>query len=483
MIGLNQAIQKALKGKLKQNLKIAQKDARNFSNRHFIYSRYFPKYKEEEKGEWGGGGEGGGGGGGGGSGGEMEVDSHNMRELKSLADQMLQKRDHAARHVWTLWSEPTEAKKMQEVADIAHQLHRDYLRMSYSTPLGEISPMPDNVIDNSAPQENIRRALQIQRLVTEKTEAEKALVGAAKDIAEQAHARADFNTANENLETARAAFLEWSHDNLAALCPEDINQTTYRYIDDGKGEPIKGGPVPDIALTTSQINRLGKRAEELVKLSSSQALVPFLSAPIETNVAVAAYRNHLLAVVETPGIYRLVLLSKQILWSREILVNEGIPNASGKGMRRLASLRSMGDEEHLKLLISCRGIVGVAHNGYHTLNRASAHKHGRMIGPCMIEIRWSGDLDGKKEDFDTWETRSDWQQFRGKDLADWEIYRFAKTHNQGGIPPSPPARPSQALVARQRVRGGGSGPDGELMHYSDTEDEEGTSDKEYSDDD
>ena len=41
----------------------------------------------------------------------------------------------------------------------------------------------------------------------------------------------------------------------------------------------------------------------------------------------------------------------------------------------------------------------------------------------------------EKNDFDTWETRSDWEQLRGKDRADWKIYRFAKTQDQGGIPP------------------------------------------------
>ena len=190
---------------------------------------------------------------------------------------------------------------------------------------------------------------------------------------------------------------------------------------------------------------------------------------------IAAYRNCLLAAVVAPGIYKLVSLSEQIGWTREMLVNKGVPNASGKGMRRLANFSSLDDRERYRLAQSCQGMVGVAHKGYHTLNRASARKHGRRIGDCMVKVRWTGEY-GKEADFNTWETRRDWQEFRGRDRADWEIYYFAKSRGNGEI--APMMVPSSALVVsrehvQERFRSeSGSG----WIIYSDTEDEEGTDD-------
>ena len=113
--------------------------------------------------------------------------------------------------------------------------------------------MPHKLIDNGAPQEYIKRANAIKKLITQKTAAEEAMLQENQDlqkIAKDAHGEV-----SKVLVAERAAFLEWSHGNLAALHQNDFNETTYLYYDDKKGEPIRGGPVPDVTLTTSQLNR------------------------------------------------------------------------------------------------------------------------------------------------------------------------------------------------------------------------------------
>ena len=69
------------------------------------------------------------------------------------------------------------------------------------------------------------------------------------------------------------------------------------FYDDGRGEPIKGGPAPDVAFTISQTNRLGIETKRLAKFTSSQEPRPFLSVPIEPLMKVAAFRGNLLATV------------------------------------------------------------------------------------------------------------------------------------------------------------------------------------------
>lgn len=187
------------------------------------------------------------------------------------------------------------------------------------------------------------------------------------------------------------------------------------------------------------MNRLGRKVQQLIKRSPSQALAPFLSAPIEVETEVpVAYRNNLLAFYAAPGLYRLVSLDEQFIWTREMLVDEEVTNASGKGMRRLANCRNLGKDERYWLAESCQGIVGVACRGYHSLNRASADKHGKRIGDCMVEVRWSGRYDRSRHvlalDFNTWETREDWEDFRGIRRAMWEIYYFAKCRENGQYP-------------------------------------------------
>ena len=85
----------------------------------------------------------------------------------------------------------------------------------------------------------------------------------------------DLDAATKELEAARKAFNECSYDKLAALHKEDINETSYLFCDDGRGEPIKGGPAPDVAFTISQMNRLGIETKRLAKLTSSQEPRPF----------------------------------------------------------------------------------------------------------------------------------------------------------------------------------------------------------------
>ena len=85
--------------------------------------------------------------------------------------------------------------------------------------------------------------------------------------------------------------------------------------------------------------------------------------------------------------------------------------------------------------------------GHHTLNMSSASKAGHRIGDCMVLVKW-------RDGITTWEARSDWRAFRGKDIADWEICFFAKTHYDSGIPRCPPSRMRRALaVVPKRGRG------------------------------
>ena len=104
-------------------------------------------------------------------------------------------------------------------------------------------------------------------------------------------------------------------------------------------------------------------------------------------------------------------------------------------MRRLANCKNLDSDERYEFVRNCQGMVRVAHKGYHTLNGASARKHRRKIGDCMIEVRWSGKYDRSRHvlepDFNTWETRSDWRELRVSDQADWEIYYFAKCRDNG----------------------------------------------------
>lgn len=191
----------------------------------------------------------------------MEIEIGYDPELKKITKRILFFRDLVAIRVWTLWGNFKSREEMDKLVNYAHELHRDYLRIAYSVPIRKISPMPHKVIDDNAPERYIRRADEIRALVMKKDEVEKAVVDAGTDREKLGPAMTDLDSANKQLAAARDDFLEFSHYNLSAVYAGDVVETTYRYIDDGLGEPIKGGPVPNIALTISQMNRLGRKVK------------------------------------------------------------------------------------------------------------------------------------------------------------------------------------------------------------------------------
>lgn len=323
--------------------------------------------------------------------------------------------------------------------------------------------------------------------------------------------------ANTNYNTVRESFLTWSHDNLSMIDEATNNATIYRYVDDGEGEPLKGGEVPDVDKTISQLNRLKSQLKDLTvaPVQKEMQVQPFLSSPFQMASNVVAYRGNLLAAVVTPGCYRLISISDQIFWNRDSLADSDMINAGRVSDRVLHRCREASPTKKRYFIEACKGIVGVAHKGYHTLNRASAVKHGRRIGDCMIEVSWDLSLrkhicsdellprlDARKltgKTFTTFEIRSDWCQFRGKTRGDWEIYRFAKDVDSGDIPPDGGFRVQKEIRLRKAIE---SAPRWALrpqtrkaikskadklsapadLAYSDTEDDESYGNQ-YSDDD
>ena len=358
-------------------------------------------------------------------------------ELEEATETILRLRDEAAAHVWPLWDKPEKKGEMEDWAETAHKRHRDYLHIAYryrfpkDLKKTKISPLPRKIIDDKAPNRYIRRANRLWELMKEKDRAEEAVLDGEIDQAGQESKKADLNSANKKFAAGRAAFLEWSHNNLSALCEEDVNDTTYRFINDGLGEPLLGDPVPDAAIKKS-LNCHRKKAQQLIKRSPSQPLVPFLSTPVELVAEVVAYRHNLLAFNAAPGLYRLVSLGSQFIWTKEMLVEEGVTNASGKGMSRFANSKGLSSTERLELALSCLGLIGVAYKKHRkTLNRKWLIKHEERMGPTMLEVRWMGE---NGEIFITWETREGWQIFRGKEEADKEINFWARCRAEGKDP-------------------------------------------------
>lgn len=119
----------------------------------------------------------------------------------------------------------------------------------------------------------------------------------------------------------------------------------------------------------------------------------------------------------------------------------------------------------------------MACRGYHTLNRASTDRHGKQIGDCMVEVRWSRRYGRSRRvltDFNMWETGEDREGFRGIRCVRWEIYYFAKCRENGQYPQD--VESCVNLVAKQNLKREGFW-DSETIGsgrfvYSDTEDEE-----------
>jgi hypothetical protein len=215
--------------------------------------------------------------------------------------------------------------------------------------------------------------------------------------------------------------------------------------------------------------------------AGSGKVIPFISAPMFPRDAhVVAYRGHLLALFLGPGCYMLLSTADQFIWTQQSLKRSEIHNASFPSSRLLHCCRDRAQEKRQALIAACRGIVGVAHRGYHTLNCNSATKHRRRIGDCMIEVEWdrsaidppettTGVTEGR---FKTWEIRSDWQAFRGKPRGDWEIYSAAKRYDTGLIPPAVTARPKapakSAAIGHKRPKKR-TVAKGETFEYSDSE--------------
>ena len=210
-----------------------------------------------------------------------------------------------------------------------------------------------------------------------------AFLAAADESGKQAAAQAE-NAAAKDLQDARQAFDEWCLDKLAAFRVNDINETSYHFYDDGEKEPIKGGEAPVVPLTISQMNRLGQEAITHDRFSPSQQPRPYLGFPILQEPQAAAYRGKMLV---KPGSYRLISITEQVVWTAESLVEEGITDAGRPPHQRLANFRSLDRIERLKLA-KCKGIIGVAHRDYHTLNKKSTKLHGGRVGDCMILVQW-----------------------------------------------------------------------------------------------
>lgn len=158
-----------------------------------------------------------------------------------------------------------------------------------------------------------------------------------------------------------------------------------------------------------------------------------------------AYRGNILVMSVGPGSYRLVSIGQQFLWEKHSLSASGAIDAGAPSQSLLSGCRSASMATKKALFQNCLGIVGVGHQGYHLLNRLSAMKNKRQIGKCIVEVRWKLGIlelfnDRPKykingvEMVKTFETRTDWQAFRGKEQGDYEIYRFAKDNDSGIIP-------------------------------------------------
>lgn len=239
-------------------------------------------------------------------------------------------------------------------------------------------------------------------------------------------------------------------------------------ICDAEPTPGDAEPTPGEAEIPRELTQ-GLR--EIVQRPPSAVVVPFLSRPIlGSSDKIVAYRGGLLAVAVGPGCYRLLSIGEQILWDKRSLSLSDIPNADDPKYRVLNDCQRAPSGTKSVIMSSCKGIVGVAHRGYHTLNRASATKNHERIGDCIVEVEWTDkileslphlsykEIQGVKV-VKTFETRADWHVFRGKALADWEIYWFAKKVDTGDIPPRvasikkrPPKAIESAATSKKKSR-------------------------------
>jgi hypothetical protein len=443
-----------------KQLEAAKDEAETYSDENFVASNYFPEYSFVEDGddEPGDNGD------------TYMAETEEDKRLEDLMMKLKEKRDLAAKITHERWNSSEE--EMKVAANIAHQLHRDYLRLAFRPGRGITTPtpIPRKLIDKSAPPSFIEKTAPLVEILGAKKAAEKAFVDNSTD-----ETRNRLNETVKHLKDATTVFLEWAQDNLSCALAEGHDYTNYRFRDDKQPEPLLGGLVPDVEFTISQLNRL---ESQLKVVENPMTITPFLShsAVVENMKNVEAYRGHLLAVYTSPGCYRLVSLSEQFFWTpSDLAADTSIHNAGNGRKRRLRGCKEAPRNEKIELLEKCLGIVGVAHKGYHSLNMKSARRHARRIGDCMIKVAWS---DGVT----TWETRTDWRSFRGKDVADWDIYSFAKEHDNGEIPRYIPRQ--RELLICSSSKGDSSGKRNTrkpgIMEYSDSEDD-GTAPEDYSD--
>ncbi|KAF8533994.1 hypothetical protein BDD12DRAFT_862651 [Trichophaea hybrida] len=440
---------------LKKELKKAGTAAQTYSDDHFILSRHYSRYKFDKSGDND----------------EfetdfeadpdaMETDESSTEDLIALKLEKM--RDQAAKYVVAQWHFKERKDKMFEAAKIANMLHRDYLRLAYrSSSKIKASPIPRVMIDKSAPDDFQELKKKLEDLAAAKLKADSDIVG--KSPSKDKELFDIQKKASDVLSLERQKAQEWSNNNFALFHETDDDPSHYRFIDDGESAPHPGGPVPDVTATISQMNRYGTNLKIIIRSPIQMAVTPYLSAPIESPEHVAAYRGHLLAYNVAPGTFKLVSLSEQVMWTRDEL-SEEIHNAGKPKSRRLHRCKEKKFEKGKRL--------------------ASAIRNNRRIGDCMILVAW-------EHGEETWEIRSDWQAFRGKDRADWEIYRFAKDNDDGTIPPvstftKPKPKPKTQELAiapvapRRKKKAKKSRPDPN-DGYSDDDDDDDDSDDDDSD--
>ncbi|KAH8144309.1 uncharacterized protein LAJ45_11705 [Morchella importuna] len=383
---------------------------------------------------------------------------------------------------------PASKEVMRKGANIAHMLHRDYLALAYNLKDHEFSCIPRKQIDKSAPREFQEKAQNVQTKISSSSTLSQ------KDIPE----------GSRRLNADIRAFVDWSHDNLSVAVFVEDGKTNFKFIpsDHCPEEPHEGGEA-NVELTMSQLSRLADQLKSITKGPMLSKPKPFMLSSPSSGGKVVAYRDRLLAVESSPGIYHLMSISQHFLHTPASLAAEpNIVNASLISNRMLHRVKERSSTEKMAIKTHCKGIVGVAHMGYHTLNTASASRAMRRIGDCLIEVAWSstirealsgGDVQVSEDMISTWETRTDWRAFRSQKTADLEIYLFAKSNDAGLIEPNEGLTRSKAagqrlienrqmalrLAKHESQRMVKRGQAGETTHtYSDSEEENEDSDPE-----
>lgn len=378
-------------------LKHARASARSYSNGNFVVSKHYPKYYDSES--------------------ESESDMVDETEPTTMVKLRAQ-RDFIAECVYDPRRvHPDNEAKMKAAANIASVVHREY-----DIKIEKIEPPSQTIDEGSFPAliENFKNFWGLAKW--KRAEADEG----------------DIKSPTSRHSAAPNKFMEWSHDN--------------QYFDDERGQPVKDGAAPEAVPTTSQPNRMGPKLKAPNMACTQTATQPHLPTPFKAEDNIVAYRRHLLAVAISPGIYKLMLISEQVLCTKDSLIHDKL-DAGNLAGRLLHCYREQKLPRKKLILEACEGVVGIAHKGFHTLNAASAVKHGRRIGDCMVEVAWKKDAQIElveltaasaemskrsrgRDVFTTFETRTDWRLFRGKRRGDWEIYRFAKDNDTGEIPPN-----------------------------------------------